>query len=358
MSMWEVVGGADKGGILVRRGQDITSDKYPQRLSTGALLEEVKLAGDRLGYKLLTGTGPREGWVSISLPGKELVVRTSKRPPQAEARKEAERPAPRSAPRPAERPAPQPAPKVQEPPKAPPQPERQAPQRPAPPEEDPYARRGAEAPPRVEAEAPPAADEPLDLGAFGDSGQRSAFRMRPMPPLEGIPSGGLVGTIAWDVPMGQLHDALCEALGVTRGAVSVGWRGRDLEDGATLMSSGIIGTSKGAKQRALEQTVELVFMLDRGTVVRLKAPAGAAAGAAAAGSGSPAAAAVSSSGSGYPVAAVQPAAAKPAPSAAELRYASQLEQLAGMGFTDKDMLLPTLEAKRGNVQAVVDFLLS
>eukprot|EP00440_Ansanella_granifera_P067391 gb/GFBE01073097.1/.p1 GENE.gb/GFBE01073097.1/~~gb/GFBE01073097.1/.p1 ORF type:complete len:388 (+),score=112.55 gb/GFBE01073097.1/:1-1164(+) len=75
MTQWEVVGGADKGGILVRKGQDLKSAQCDDRLSTGALVEELKLIGDRLNYKRLTGTGPEEGWVSIKISGKELLVK-------------------------------------------------------------------------------------------------------------------------------------------------------------------------------------------------------------------------------------------------------------------------------------------
>ncbi|CAJ1352756.1 unnamed protein product [Effrenium voratum] len=38
-----------------------------------ALVEELKLVGDRLHYKRLTGTGPEEGWVSTKISGKELL---------------------------------------------------------------------------------------------------------------------------------------------------------------------------------------------------------------------------------------------------------------------------------------------
>jgi len=71
---WKVVGGADKGGIVVREGQATTSAQLPARLSTGAVIEELGLAGERLHYQLQTGTGPQSGWVSLRLPGKELVV--------------------------------------------------------------------------------------------------------------------------------------------------------------------------------------------------------------------------------------------------------------------------------------------
>jgi len=81
VQLWEVVGGADKGGILVRKGQDTKSEAHEDRLSTGALVEEITLAGDRLNYKRLTGTGPVEGWVAIKISGKDLMVKTEKSPP-------------------------------------------------------------------------------------------------------------------------------------------------------------------------------------------------------------------------------------------------------------------------------------
>ncbi|CAK9050234.1 unnamed protein product [Durusdinium trenchii] len=58
---WEVIGGADKGGILVREGQSTTSKQLAERLSTGAFVEELDLRGERLNYKRLTGTGPEIG---------------------------------------------------------------------------------------------------------------------------------------------------------------------------------------------------------------------------------------------------------------------------------------------------------
>jgi surfactin synthase thioesterase subunit len=70
---WTVVGGADKGGILVREGESIKSEATAERLSTGATIEEIELKGERLHYKLLEGTGPAEGWVGLSVSGKTLV---------------------------------------------------------------------------------------------------------------------------------------------------------------------------------------------------------------------------------------------------------------------------------------------
>lgn len=73
MTLWEVVGGADKGGILVREGEDLKSAQAPSRLSTGATVEELQVKGERLQYKLVDGPGPATGWVSIRVADKELV---------------------------------------------------------------------------------------------------------------------------------------------------------------------------------------------------------------------------------------------------------------------------------------------
>lgn len=74
MPQWEVVGGADKGGILVREGKELKSPQCEQRLSHGAVIEELELEGERLHYKLISGTGPDEGWVSLKVQGKDLVM--------------------------------------------------------------------------------------------------------------------------------------------------------------------------------------------------------------------------------------------------------------------------------------------
>jgi len=70
---WCVVGGVDKGGILVREGKETTTPEAPSRLATGALVQEVAVEGDRLNYKKLAGEGPDTGWVSIRLKDKVLM---------------------------------------------------------------------------------------------------------------------------------------------------------------------------------------------------------------------------------------------------------------------------------------------
>ena len=87
-----------------RDGENTKSNQLDDRLSTGALVEEVELKGDRLHYRLVMGTGPMDGWatwpplshsthdcivkaeaqkpkVSIKLKDKELAVKTDKAPP-------------------------------------------------------------------------------------------------------------------------------------------------------------------------------------------------------------------------------------------------------------------------------------
>lgn len=80
VQLWEVTGGADKGGILVRDGPATTDAQKADRLSTGALVEELALQGDRLSYRLLEGTGPETGWIAIKITGKDLAQRTDKQP--------------------------------------------------------------------------------------------------------------------------------------------------------------------------------------------------------------------------------------------------------------------------------------
>jgi len=71
---WDVVGGGDKGGVLVRTGIELTSRSYSMRLATGARVCEVALVGDRLCYELESGDGPPVGWVSVRLSsGRELL---------------------------------------------------------------------------------------------------------------------------------------------------------------------------------------------------------------------------------------------------------------------------------------------
>mmetsp|Transcript_116101 Transcript_116101/g.300981 ORF Transcript_116101/g.300981 Transcript_116101/m.300981 type:complete len:487 (-) Transcript_116101:29-1489(-) len=74
-STWVVIGGADRGGIIVRSGAELSSEQAPGRLAYGALLKEVQLVGDRLQFSKLAGDGPDEGWISTRLKSKVLAVR-------------------------------------------------------------------------------------------------------------------------------------------------------------------------------------------------------------------------------------------------------------------------------------------
>mmetsp|Transcript_48347 Transcript_48347/g.87399 ORF Transcript_48347/g.87399 Transcript_48347/m.87399 type:complete len:883 (-) Transcript_48347:236-2884(-) len=76
--LWEIVGGAESGGILVREGIDLGSQPKSTRLGVGAIVGEIKLEGERLNYRKLTGSGPQEGWISIALRDKVLAMRTTK----------------------------------------------------------------------------------------------------------------------------------------------------------------------------------------------------------------------------------------------------------------------------------------
>jgi len=71
---WKVVGGTDKGGILVREGKDLKSKQLDDRLATGTVVEEQALEGDRLSYRKVAGEGPDSGWVSIRSQDKPLLV--------------------------------------------------------------------------------------------------------------------------------------------------------------------------------------------------------------------------------------------------------------------------------------------
>ncbi|OLQ08832.1 Stress-induced-phosphoprotein 1 [Symbiodinium microadriaticum] len=92
--LWEVVGGVDKGGILVRAGRELASREEDGRLSTGALVRQEELVGERLRYTRLTGTGPSSGWVSLKVKDKPMVVKSDRTepldPPKAAAKAEPE----------------------------------------------------------------------------------------------------------------------------------------------------------------------------------------------------------------------------------------------------------------------------
>mmetsp|Transcript_26922 Transcript_26922/g.55685 ORF Transcript_26922/g.55685 Transcript_26922/m.55685 type:complete len:1325 (+) Transcript_26922:67-4041(+) len=78
VQVWEVVGGGDKGGILVREGKETNSEKCDSRLDTGAMIRTLELDGDRLHYEKLPGAGgPERGWIATKLGPKDLVTPAS-----------------------------------------------------------------------------------------------------------------------------------------------------------------------------------------------------------------------------------------------------------------------------------------
>ncbi|CAJ1391988.1 unnamed protein product [Effrenium voratum] len=77
MGPWRVVGGAEKGGILVRRGAGLESEVLSERLSCGALVQELSRQNSRLQFRLLQGHGPSRGWVSVRVKDTALLVEES-----------------------------------------------------------------------------------------------------------------------------------------------------------------------------------------------------------------------------------------------------------------------------------------
>lgn len=76
--LWEVVGGAEKGGIVVRSAKSFESEPFATRLATGTLVRELALEEGRLHYILVSGKGPVSGWVSVKVKDKVLLHRKSK----------------------------------------------------------------------------------------------------------------------------------------------------------------------------------------------------------------------------------------------------------------------------------------
>mmetsp|Transcript_122548 Transcript_122548/g.357868 ORF Transcript_122548/g.357868 Transcript_122548/m.357868 type:complete len:362 (+) Transcript_122548:113-1198(+) len=75
--LWRVIGGANHSGIIVRTGKELSAQQATQRLSTGALVRQRELEGDRLHFVRLTGTGPDTGWVTLQTRDNDLLVRVA-----------------------------------------------------------------------------------------------------------------------------------------------------------------------------------------------------------------------------------------------------------------------------------------
>lgn len=70
--------------MIVRVDEELSSTAFSERLTTGSLVAEVELVGDRLLYDRIAGTGagPDSGWVSVRLGFKELLVPIDVKPPK------------------------------------------------------------------------------------------------------------------------------------------------------------------------------------------------------------------------------------------------------------------------------------
>eukprot|EP00930_Biecheleria_cincta_P003657 TRINITY_DN104585_c0_g1_i1.p1 TRINITY_DN104585_c0_g1~~TRINITY_DN104585_c0_g1_i1.p1 ORF type:complete len:1011 (-),score=231.74 TRINITY_DN104585_c0_g1_i1:65-3046(-) len=76
MALWHVLADLERGGLVVRQGPELGSAVDDLRLACGAVVEELEFCGGRLHYKLVTGSGPSTGWVTTTLRGKDLIVKT------------------------------------------------------------------------------------------------------------------------------------------------------------------------------------------------------------------------------------------------------------------------------------------
>lgn len=73
-AFWEVVGGSEKGGIVVRHARDAGSQVYNDRLSFGSVLEAVERKGEEIHFRRVSGSGPMGGWVSLQHRGRPMVA--------------------------------------------------------------------------------------------------------------------------------------------------------------------------------------------------------------------------------------------------------------------------------------------
>ena len=77
--------------LVYQLTQDLASSTFSNRLVTGAKVKEVELAADgRLCYELVSGIGPANGWVTVNLKGKDLLVKLPVDVKETETTKESE----------------------------------------------------------------------------------------------------------------------------------------------------------------------------------------------------------------------------------------------------------------------------
>lgn len=70
---WKVTGGAHSGGLIVRGGSETKSPELEERLATKSVIQELERQGERIRYKLVSGSGPPTGWISTTFKGKDLL---------------------------------------------------------------------------------------------------------------------------------------------------------------------------------------------------------------------------------------------------------------------------------------------
>ncbi|CAE7213252.1 unnamed protein product, partial [Symbiodinium natans] len=93
--LWEVVGGMEKGGLLVRKGPELTSEALPERLATGSFVQELQPPSEgRLRFARLTGRGPNQGYVSLQVGGKQLLKKVANQDPKPPLQEASEEPRP------------------------------------------------------------------------------------------------------------------------------------------------------------------------------------------------------------------------------------------------------------------------
>eukprot|EP00413_Alexandrium_margalefii_P044244 CAMPEP_0204604062 /NCGR_PEP_ID=MMETSP0661-20131031/57628_1 /ASSEMBLY_ACC=CAM_ASM_000606 /TAXON_ID=109239 /ORGANISM="Alexandrium margalefi, Strain AMGDE01CS-322" /LENGTH=493 /DNA_ID=CAMNT_0051615187 /DNA_START=62 /DNA_END=1543 /DNA_ORIENTATION=- len=82
--IWEVVGGGDTGGVIVRISRERNAPQFPERLTSGSLVMGKEIVGDRLLYDRIAGTGygPDSGWVCVRQGPKDLLIEVDVKPPK------------------------------------------------------------------------------------------------------------------------------------------------------------------------------------------------------------------------------------------------------------------------------------
>lgn len=70
---YEVVASGLKGGLLVRLGVMLDSPLLASRLEVGSLVQKLEVRGNRVHYRLVSGRGPKHGWLSATIGNKIML---------------------------------------------------------------------------------------------------------------------------------------------------------------------------------------------------------------------------------------------------------------------------------------------